>query len=241
MSNTEYETPLSNTTVEWSRQYSYLPSTRPVRPAQAIHYTSTHARSIDESGGAVDSASRRTVATEPTGIFRSSPALTRRTSEVVVNNGSGSTKGYKSFENVPPSTDVHQRYSSDIQDVWHHNDGASQIQSALPAENNTITAATMARQHHHLPNLIDRSRDCPNGVPNSSILSLADHPFSSTSRQDSLDVQSADHDSKDRSCLKDSNDVVIDSKETSKASLSVPLVRTAASRKTPRKKMKRFR
>ncbi|CAK7216300.1 hypothetical protein SCUCBS95973_002766 [Sporothrix curviconia] len=240
MSNTGYETPLSNATTEWSGQYSFLPPTEPIFAAQAFDHV--NGGSGGGSGGAVDSTASSSAMTGNNGVSSSSQAQTRPSSGTTGDaSGNGSIKDDGSLNTGTSPLGLHQRCSIDPLGLRQHSGGASQ--TTVPSHmggKTPPTATTATGEHHQLPHFVHLSEASHGGVHGSDVVSLTANPLSSVLQQHQPDILSAGSGTDDHSGLKDDDDLVDDEEMGEAGNPPLP-AQTAAERTAQRRKMKRFR
>ncbi|CAK7227409.1 hypothetical protein SBRCBS47491_006559 [Sporothrix bragantina] len=241
MSNTGYETPLSNATTEWSGQYSFLPSTEPIFAAQAFDHVNGGSGGGGGSSGGVDSTTNSTATTGNNGVSNSGQTQTRPSSGTNGDgSGNGSIKDDGSLNNGASPLGLHQRISIDPLGLRQHS-GASQTAVTSHLGGKTPpTPTTATTEHHQLPHFVHLSESNHSGVHGSDVVSLTANPLSSVLQQHQPDILSAGSGTDDHSGLKDDDDDLIDDEEMGEAG-NPPPAQTAAERTAQRRKMKRFR
>lgn len=254
MSNTGFETPLSNAATEWSGQYSFLPPAEPIFAAQAYDHVnggSGGGSGGAGSGGTVDTTTSNGTSTANNGV--ANPGGQTQTRPSTGTNGDGS--GNSSIKDDAPLNvgasplGLHHRRSIDPLGLRQHSgNGAAQttvtphnLGGKTPPTPTTVTSEHHQHNQHHYG---QHTHSSHGGVPGSDVVSMAANPLSSVLQQQQPDILSAGSGGEDHSGLKEDDDDLIDDEEMGEAGEGdgVPApVQTAAERTAQRRKMKRFR
>lgn len=256
MSNTGFETPLSNAATEWSGQYSFLPPAEPIFAAQAYDHVNGGGGSSGSgtgSGGTVDSTANTGASntTNNNGVTSSGGQAQTRPSTGTNGDGSGngSIKDDASLNAGASPLGLHHRRSIDPLGLRQHSaSGASQttvtphnLGGKTPP---TPTTATSEHHQHNQHHYGQHGHGSHSGVPGSDVVSMAANPLSSVLQQQQPDILSAGSGAEDHSGLKEDDDDLIDDEEMGEGGegegVSAP-PQTAAERTAQRRKMKRFR
>lgn len=254
MSNTGFETPLSNAATEWSGQYSFLPPAEPIFAAQAYDHVNGSGGSASSgagSGGAVDSTTSSGTGNTNNGVTNNGGQTQTRPSTGTNGDGSGngSIKDDSSLNAGTSPLGLHHRRSIDPLGLRQHSvSGALQTTvtphnlgvKTPPTPNTAMSEHHQHNQHHYG----QHAHSSHSGVPGSDVVSTTANPLSSVLQQHQPDILSAGSGAEDSSGLKEDDDDLIDDEEMGEAGEGegVPApAQTAAERTAQRRKMKRFR
>ncbi|KIH94138.1 hypothetical protein SPBR_05581 [Sporothrix brasiliensis 5110] len=248
MSNTGFETPLSNAATEWSGQYSFLPPAEPIFAAQAYDHVNGGAGSGNGSagsGGVVDSSTTSSgTSTTNNGVANTGGQTQTRPSTGTNGDGSGggSIKDDSSLNAGASPLGLHHRRSIDPLGLRQHSVSGT-AQTTVASHNlsgktpPTPTTATSEQHQHHQNHYGQHTHG-------SDVVSMAANPLSSVLQQQQPDIHSAGSGGEDHSGLKDDDDDLIDDEDMGEAGegdgAPAP-AQTAAERTAQRRKMKRFR